>query len=121
MENIQDTIPSTVYEQVKAALDFGEQKVVQYRVVPDFIPPSKILRTGKEIDPAARYKLKSGRTLTRKEANIQKAKAEEKAALKVEKEKNKEKKSKGKAPAATTPELPPIVQDLQIEVPTTGM
>ena len=86
-----------------------------------FFPPQKILRSGKQTDPAARYKLTSGRTLTRKEVNEQRAKAEAKTALKVEKEKNKGKKEKNKAPATAAPELDSEAKNKQVEASSQGM
>ena len=39
LETIENVVEPAAYELVKAALDFGEQKVVQYRITPDFVPP----------------------------------------------------------------------------------
>jgi hypothetical protein len=84
-------------------------------------PPLKTLRSGKQADPAARYKLTSGRTLTQKEVNQQKVKAEAKAALKLEKDENKGKKGKNKTPAIIAPELSSQARNLQIGASSKGM
>ena len=84
-------------------------------------PPLKTLWSGKQGDPAARYKLTSGRTLTQKEVNQQKVKAEAKAALKLEKDENKGKKGKNKVPAIVAPELSSQAQNLQTEASSKGM